>query len=156
MQEKKNSVANPDSYLVLFTIKYLDPIHFSINIRIVRLTKYLYQSENTYIIISVNGVSRAQPNHGFNIRWLLISRCARMMKSRSFSEKNTGFDDSLDVTYCLQQIEMPDLLQMCAPCSELPSIIYQYQDRKEKGIDSESRTLKFHQSGGNLKNLSSM
>ena len=25
-------------------------------------------------------------NHGFYIRWLLISRCARMMETRSFSE----------------------------------------------------------------------
>ena len=25
--------------------------------------------------------------HGFYIRWLLILRCARMMKTRSFSEK---------------------------------------------------------------------
>ena len=26
----------------------------------------------------------------------------------------------IDVTKCLQQIEMPDLLHMCSPCSELP------------------------------------
>ena len=37
--------------------------------------------------------------HGFYIRWLLISRCARMI----------GFDDSFDATKCLQQIEIPDL-----------------------------------------------
>ena len=40
-------------------------------------------------------------NHGFYIKWLLISRCARMMKTRSFSEKKIGFDDSFDVTKCL-------------------------------------------------------
>ena len=51
--------------------------------------------------------------HGFYIRWLLISRCARM-STRSFSEKKIGFDDSFDVTKCLQQIEMPDLLHVCA------------------------------------------
>ena len=34
-----------------------------------------------------------------------------------------GFIDSLDVTECLQQIEIPDLLNMCAPYSELPSYI---------------------------------
>ena len=37
--------------------------------------------------------------------------------------KKIGFDDSFDVTKCLQQIEIPDLLHMCAPCSELPSNI---------------------------------
>ena len=40
-----------------------------------------------------------------------------------FPEKNVGSDDSFDVTKCLQQIEIPDLLHMCAPCSELPSNI---------------------------------
>ena len=36
-----------------------------------------------------------------------------------FREKN-GFDDSFDVNKCLQQIEIPDLLLMCAPISGLP------------------------------------
>ena len=40
-----------------------------------------------------------------------------------FSEKKIGFDDSFDLTQCLQQIEIPDLLQMCAPSSQLPSNI---------------------------------
>ena len=31
-----------------------------------------------------------------------------------FSEKGIGFDDSFDVPKCLQQIEMPDLVHMCA------------------------------------------
>ena len=35
-------------------------------------------------------------------------------KTRSFSEKKIGFDDSFDVTKCLQQIEVPDLLHVCA------------------------------------------
>mgnify|MGYP001340440822 CR=1 FL=1 len=34
-------------------------------------------------------------------------------KIRLFREKK-GFDDSFDVTKCLQQIEMPDLLHVCA------------------------------------------
>ena len=38
-------------------------------------------------------------------------------------KKKIGFDDSVDITKCLQQIEIPDLLQMCAPGSELPSNI---------------------------------
>ena len=32
----------------------------------------------------------------------------------SFSKKKIKFDDSFDVTKCLQQIEMPDLLHVCA------------------------------------------
>ena len=52
--------------------------------------------------------------HGFYIRWLLISGCVRMMLTRSFSENKIGFDDSFDVTKCLQQIEMLDLLHVCA------------------------------------------
>ena len=34
-----------------------------------------------------------------------------------------GYDDSFDVTKCLQQIEIPDVLHMCAQCFELPSSI---------------------------------
>ena len=67
--------------------------------------------------------SKSGLTHGFCIRWLLISRCARMMWTRYFSDKKFGFDDSLDVTKCLQRIEILDLLHMCAPCSELPSDI---------------------------------
>ena len=54
-----------------------------------------------------------------NLPWFFILdgcsflRCARMMKTRSFFEKN-GLDDSFDVTKCLQQIEMSDLLHVCA------------------------------------------
>ena len=29
-------------------------------------------------------------------------------------KKKPGFDDSFDVTKCLQQIEVPDLLHVCA------------------------------------------
>ena len=65
----------------------------------------------------------AYKHYGFYIRWLLISRCARMMKTRSFSEKKIGFDDSFDVTKCLQQIEMPDLLHVSAKLNEQPSNI---------------------------------
>ena len=54
--------------------------------------------------------------HGFYIRWLLISRCARMM---FFLRKKIGFDDSFDVTKCLQQIEMPDLLHVCASRNDI-------------------------------------
>ena len=40
-----------------------------------------------------------------------------------FTRKNVGFDDSFDVTKCLQQIEIPDLINMCGTCYELPSKI---------------------------------
>ena len=43
-----------------------------------------------------------------------------MMKTRS---ENLGFDDSFDVTKCLQQIEMPDLLHVCSEGNEQPSNI---------------------------------
>ena len=39
-----------------------------------------------------------------------------------FREKN-GFDDYFDLTECLQQIEISDLLHLCAPCSQLSSNI---------------------------------
>ena len=35
--------------------------------------------------------------------------------------KKRSFDDTFDVTKCLQQIEIPDLRHMCASRSELPS-----------------------------------
>ena len=35
-------------------------------------------------------------------------------ENKVFFRKEIGFDDSFDVTECLQQIEMPDLLHMCA------------------------------------------
>ena len=34
-----------------------------------------------------------------------------------------GFDDSIDLTQCLKQIEIHDLFHMCAPYTELPSNI---------------------------------
>ena len=34
-----------------------------------------------------------------------------------------GLADSFEITKSLQQFEIPDLLHMCAPCSEIPSNI---------------------------------
>ena len=34
--------------------------------------------------------------------------------NKVFFRKKIEFDDSFDVTKCLQQIEMPDLLHVCA------------------------------------------
>ena len=39
-----------------------------------------------------------------------------------YSEK-IEFDDFFKVIKCLQHIKIPDLLHMCAPCSEQPSNI---------------------------------
>ena len=44
-------------------------------------------------------------------------------ENKVFFPKKIGFDDSFDVTKCLQQIEMPDLLHVCATSNEQPSII---------------------------------
>ena len=49
----------------------------------------------------------------------LVTCCARM-KYLGLVLKKIRFDDSFDVTKCLQQIEIPRLLHMCAPRSELP------------------------------------
>ena len=40
-----------------------------------------------------------------------------------FFNKIFRFDDSFVVTKCFQQIKIPDLLHVCAPCTELPSNI---------------------------------
>ena len=45
------------------------------------------------------------------------------VKKVFFRRKKIGFDDFFDVTKCLQPIEIPDLLHMCALCSKLPSNI---------------------------------
>ena len=37
-----------------------------------------------------------------------------MILITDFPRKKIGFDDSVDVTKCLQQIEKPDLLHICA------------------------------------------
>ena len=49
--------------------------------------------------------------------------CTYNKYNRSFPKKKVGFDDAIDVTKCLQQIEIRDLLNICAPCSELPSYV---------------------------------
>ena len=46
---------------------------------------------------------------------------ARMMWSRALREKKIGYDDSFDVIKCLQKIEIPVLLHMCAKWFEQPS-----------------------------------
>ena len=38
----------------------------------------------------------------------------RMYDEKGFFRKQIGVDDSFDVAKCLQQIEIPDLLHVCA------------------------------------------
>ena len=45
-----------------------------------------------------------------------------------FPGKKIGFDDSFDVTKCLQKIEIPDLHHMCALRPELP---FKYHGRDQ-------------------------
>ena len=46
-----------------------------------------------------------------------------LCKQGLFPRKKIEFDGSFDVTKCLQQIEMPDLLHMCVYWNEQPSNI---------------------------------
>ena len=48
----------------------------------------------------------------------MVVHVAHVSSKKDISEK-IGFDDSFDVTKCLQQIEIPDMLS--AQCSELTS-----------------------------------
>ena len=43
--------------------------------------------------------------------------------NKAFFRKKIEFYDSFDVTKCLQQVEIYDLIRVCAPCSKLPSNI---------------------------------
>ena len=47
----------------------------------------------------------------------------KMVVQSMLLPKNFGFDDYFDVTKCLQQIEMNELLHMCAESTEQPSNI---------------------------------
>jgi len=62
----------------------------------------------------VNGMVFILYGCSFHIAYV---RC----KQGFFSDKKIGFDDSFDVTKCLQQIEMPDLLHVCA--SEMSNLL---------------------------------
>ena len=67
--------------------------------------------------------------------WYLYQRVAQKILrtheiKQDLSGKNTGFDDYVDVTKCLQQIEKPGIFNMCAQCSELPFDISTMIDQK--------------------------
>ena len=47
--------------------------------------------------------------------WMVTQNMLRAYDVKKvFSEKKIGFEDSFDVTKCLRQFEMSDLLHMCA------------------------------------------
>ena len=52
--------------------------------------------------------------------WCLYKMAAQNTFQKVVSEKKILIDDSFDVTKCLRQIKISDLLYMCKPCSELP------------------------------------
>ena len=54
--------------------------------------------------------------------WLaqIMLRLHVLSKIGLFREKQSDLT-TVDLTNCLQQIEIPGLLPMCTPCSELPS-----------------------------------
>ena len=54
----------------------------------------------------------------------ILDGCSfHVAQTRSFFEKKIDINDSFDVTKCLEQIEKPDLLHVCAWWNEQPSII---------------------------------
>ena len=51
-------------------------------------------------------------------------------ENKVFFRKKIGFDDSFDVTKCLQQIEMPNLLHVCAlRIVKWATILYKNHDK---------------------------
>ena len=63
---------------------------------------------------------RRKPNQTRIIMVFILDGCPFMLRTYDVNKvffrrkKKIGFDDSFDVTKCLQQIEMPDLLHICA------------------------------------------
>ena len=55
------------------------------------------------------------------IRWYLRTHCALRKKLCLFVKKNEA---TVDVNKCLKQIELPNLLHVCAFYSDLPPYIY--------------------------------
>ena len=120
----KNGFTNlkSDLYLRCFThTYYIENFTFKYNIKKICSGPYLQGGRIGYRLL-----------HGFYIRWLLISPLRTNDDNKVFFwRKKIGFDDSFDVTKCLQQIEIPDLLQMCAQWNKQPSNL-QTMDNPEK------------------------
>ena len=68
-----------------------------------------------------------------NVKWALynnfhsslfrVAGPAGEVTDPAFTRKKIGCDGSVDVTKCLQQIEIPDILHRCGHCSQLLSNI---------------------------------
>ena len=61
--------------------------------------------------------------HSTYVRWVAHNMLRTFEVKQVFSEKKIGLDDYINVIKCLQQIEIPNLLHMCATGSELASNI---------------------------------
>ena len=110
-EEEVHSAVDPNSalFFMLGRIHFCPALHSGWNVS--KLNPVIWVEWGFIFFLRLDQVCLL---HGFYIWWFLISRCARMMKTRSFSEKKIGFDDSFDVTKCIRQIEMPDLVHVCA------------------------------------------
>ena len=82
------------------------------------------------LVYTLSNVAGARPADIYIDPWYLHKIVAQNMLRTyeiklvfSRKKKKIGFYDYFAVTKCLQHIEIPDLLSMCAPCSELPSNI---------------------------------
>ena len=84
--------------------------------------------------------------------WYLYKMVAQNML-RTYDVKqvilaNVGFDNSFDVTKCLQQIEIPDLLCMCALWNEQPTNIETMVNNDSGSFDNEYRGLFYKHTKG--------
>ena len=61
--------------------------------------------------------------HTIAPRNLTIVYSMVLILDQNMLRKKIGFDDSLYVTECLQQIEIPDLFNMCGPCTRVYELI---------------------------------
>ena len=58
---------------------------------------------------------------------------AHVRNKKGLSRKNVGFSDFYEVTRCLQQVEIPELLTLCAPFIEILSYINSMDRYIKKG-----------------------
>ena len=51
---------------------------------------------------------------------MVAQNMLRMYEVKYVFPKKIGFGNSFELTKCIQQIEISDLLHLCAPCSDVP------------------------------------
>ena len=93
------------------------------------MDKYIKGSKSLYVLLHSdmeNKLKECRLTVRHASSWYLYKMVAQKMVRKYevkqvCSGKKIGFDDSFDVTNCLQQIKILDLLHMCLPCSDLPS-----------------------------------